>query len=118
MALNNKEIQILEHICNYCDEINKAVEFFGNSQEEFESNFMFKNTICMSMLQIGELVKNLSSEFRNKYTDVAWREFAGARDIFAHAYQKVDFVMIWSAVKTDIPKMEKYCIEILESNKR
>lgn len=112
--LNNKEIQILQHIISYCDEVSGALNYFGNSEAEFRSNYIFRNTVCMSIQQIGELVKHLSFEFRQEYNGVIWKEFSGVRDMFAHSYQKIDFDVIWEAAHEDVVSLREYCCELLK----
>jgi uncharacterized protein with HEPN domain len=42
----------------------------------------------MPILQIGELAKNLSDEFRETNNDIPWKAIMGMRDIFAHHVAK------------------------------
>ncbi len=41
----------------------------------------------MTVINIGELVKNITDETRKKYTKIPWKAIAGIRDIAAHKYQ-------------------------------
>jgi len=70
------------------DEISVALSMISNSAfDEFDNNEMMKRAICMTVINIGELVKNLSDEIRTKYSNIPWRSIAGFRDIAAHKYQ-------------------------------
>jgi len=55
--MKNVDIDILEHIRNYCSDIQNTVERFGNDKTIFESDRDFRNSVCMSLLQIGELTE-------------------------------------------------------------
>lgn len=65
------------------------------------------------MLQFGELVKKLPLEFRNKYTQVPWRNIAGMRDIVVHNYENIDKDILWDVANTEIDKIKEVCKQIL-----
>lgn len=44
---------------------------------------------------IGEAVKGLPAELRDKYPDTPWSDIAGARDIMTHEYFRVDLELAW-----------------------
>ena len=113
MKATNKEIQILNKIVSRCIDVEKTIERFGDSYDLFVADYDFRNSVSMSMLQIGELIKNLSEDFRNEYPKVMWREFAGMRDLFAHQYHKMDIETIWNTAKNDVPQFKNYSNDIL-----
>ena len=70
------------------DEVNIAAGMMkGCSLTEFLDNEMLKRAVCMTVINVGELVKNLTEECRLSHPEVAWKEIAGFRDIAAHKYQ-------------------------------
>ena len=42
-------------------------------QEEFIADEVLKRAAAMSVINIGELVKNLTQEFRNNHSSVPWK---------------------------------------------
>ena len=52
---------ILRYILKYCNFIGKSIERFGDSFEVFDSDEDYHSSVCMHMLQIGELVGRLST---------------------------------------------------------
>lgn len=52
-------------------------------------------------------MKNLSPDFRQKYSDVAWSQIAGMRDKLIHGYFAVEFSLVWDVVEEDIPVLKK-----------
>lgn len=61
-----KNIDILEHIRIYCGDIEAAVERFGKEKSVFDADRDYRNSVCMSLLQIGELTGHLTEDFREE----------------------------------------------------
>lgn len=62
---------------------------------------------------IGEAVKHLPDEIKEKYPDVKWRKITGFRDIVAHNYFGVSDEIVWDVVQNEIPPLLKQVKEIL-----
>lgn len=91
-----------------------AQEMLGNqSYTEFECNEMLKRAICMTVINIGELVKNLSDDCRRAYRTIPWKEIAGFRDIAAHKYQTLRMEDVYETVTTDFPFLDEQLKNIL-----
>ena len=87
-------------------EIKIALEILGaQSVEDFVQDEVKKRAICMSVINVGELVKNLSMETRQKYHKLPWRDAAGLRDVAAHQYLTLSMSDIWGTVKRDFPAL-------------
>ena len=52
---------------------------------------------------VGEAVKRLPMELRDRYPGVPWKEITGTRDHLSHGYDDVDHQVLWNAVKNDVP---------------
>lgn len=98
----------------YCKEIFDTQEYFGNSQEYLNSNFIYKNAISMSILQIGELSGHLSKGFTEKHNTIPWRNIKGIRNFMAHEYGNLDVEILWETIVEDIPELYKYCNNIVK----
>ncbi len=98
----------------------KDIESFskGLSKDKFVKDNLRQNAIIRKIEIIGEAVKNLSDSFKNKYSEVLWKEIAGTRDKIIHHYFGVDLDIIWKIIKTDLPKLEKKIIKILKKERQ
>ncbi len=73
--------------------------------EEFNKDEILKRAICMTVINIGELVKALSDELRTEHKNIPWRNIAGFRDIAAHKYQTLHMQDVYLTVTSDFPQL-------------
>jgi len=70
----------------------------------------------MSILNIGELAKNLPPEFKAVHTQIPWKKIAGMWDVAAHGYHIMDDEIIWDVVNYSIPELVCFIEVYLEKN--
>lgn len=98
------------------DEINIAAEMTAGVEfSDFNSSETLKRALCITAINIGELVKGLSTEFRLKYSHIPWKSIAGFHDIAAHKYQSLRMTDVYNAVILDFPELKKNIEEVLKS---
>lgn len=108
------DMQRLQHILDYCHEIEKTIRRYGNSFDTFDSDADYQRSISFCILQIGELGSKLSPEFRQKTADrIQWGPIKGMRNLVAHSYGSMSRDIIWETAATDIPALQKFCEEQL-----
>jgi uncharacterized protein with HEPN domain len=113
---DNVDRQVIERIVKYCERINRTIERYGRFFDTFENDFDYFQSVSMSLMQIGENAKLLSEAFiQNSLDTIPWRQIIRMRDIFAHHYDKMDIVGIWSTANEDIPALLTFCEEYIGS---
>ena len=103
--------RIIEHIENVCN----AQKRFGNEYTIFVSDKDYFNSVCMSLLQIGELARHLTTEFTAAHADIPWRNIIGLRNVVVHGYGQLDTETVWSTLTDDIPELYQKC-KMIESS--
>lgn len=112
--MQRKDIVILKKII---DEIDVVRTSMGDmSFDEFNSQEMFKRGVCMTVINIGELVKNLSEETRLEHSHIPWKDIAGFRDITAHKYQTLNMKDVYSTITNDFDDLRTSINQIITSN--
>ena len=67
------QIPLEEYNLTYCEDIEAALERFGREKDIFDTDRDYRNSVCMSFLQIGELTGHLTEDFREGTKDsVFW----------------------------------------------
>lgn len=109
-----RDRRIIQHILDYCDDIETTHTEFDHSKEKFLSTRTYQNAIGMCILQIGELVKHLSPEFVATHTSMDWRSAARARDTYAHHYGRIDFDIACETATVVINELAAFCRNYLD----
>ena len=113
----NKDIEILNLIIKYANEVEEVIKNYNLDYDKFISNYVMKNTISMSILQIEENTKKLSKELRKKYNKIPWILIGDMRNRFAHGYDTMNLETIWEVASEDVSSLKLYCIDILREEK-
>jgi uncharacterized protein with HEPN domain len=96
--------------------IEKIESYTGNlSFEDFSENDMAVDAVIRNFEIIGEAVKRIPEEVKQKYAAVAWKEAAGFRDILIHEYFGVDLEAVWDTIRMNIPAFKEQMLRVLES---
>jgi uncharacterized protein with HEPN domain len=110
--MNSKDARILNKIVSEIEVIEMLVEGFDESS--FATDERTKRAVCMTLLNIGELVKHLADEFKSANSNIPWRDIAGLRDITAHHYQALNFRDVWHTVQCDTPLLKRNIKELID----
>ncbi len=113
--IDKRDTILLRKIISYCERISDNLERYEHSFEAFENDHMFQDACCMCIVQIGELVGQLSEEARKQNAAVPWRAIKDTRNFYVHAYGAIDIPSVWDTLIGDIPALKEACLGILSS---
>jgi uncharacterized protein with HEPN domain len=114
--MNSSDVQRLQHIKTYCEDIAETITRFGQDYNAFIQDKDYFKSVSMSIMQIGELSGALSDEFKTKtYSKMQWGAIKGMRNLFAHAYASMNKEVIWESAVRDIPGLLEFCDKMLRS---
>ena len=111
MTAPSRDIQILQKIQGYCDDIMFTHDEFHREYNTFCNNPTYRNAIALCLLQIGELVKKLSDDFTQSHPSIPWRAIRGMRNVVAHEYGNIDIDTIWETSEAGIMELRDFCQE-------
>ncbi len=98
-------------IRDYLNDISEMIENIRNftsnmSCEELENDrkTLFAVLRCLEIL--GEAVKKIPKNIREKYPEIPWQEIAGIRDRLIHEYFGVDIEIVWDTIHEDLSPLK------------
>jgi uncharacterized protein with HEPN domain len=104
--------ELLQHIR---DEVKYILSNSENlSFDDFSTNETLIRAFSRSLEIIGEASKKIPKSFKNKYTDIPWRQIAGMRDKLIHDYFGVDLEIVWDVIQNRLPELNKQLTQIFK----
>lgn len=71
--------------------------------DEFKADDLRVDGVLFNLMTIGEAIKNLPDDMRQKYPNVRWRDISRFRDRVVHHYFKLDLDIVWEIVEIHLP---------------
>lgn len=84
-------------------------------ETHFSSDETLKRSFVRSIEIIGDAVKKMPSEFKNRHQSVEWKRIAGMRDKLIHDYFGVDYQLVWDVVINNLPELKKRIRQIISA---
>ena len=99
--------QRLDDIVESCGRVADYIR--GYDLAKFEDDYKTQDAVIRQFEIIGEAVKYLPESVTLQEPAIPWRQFAGFRDVLAHAYFAVDVSVVWEAAKDFAPRLREVC---------
>lgn len=82
-------------LLNIVDALNDVAIYTSVSHDVFMAEKMRQDAVSRKFEIIGEAVKHLSNEFRDKNSGIPWSYMARFRDVLIHHYFGIDMKAVW-----------------------
>ena len=111
--MKDKEYMSFIKMIEYINKSTKYIE--GYTFEQFCNDEKTIDATVFAISQIGELVKNISKDTMNKYSNIEWNMIKGLRNRIVHDYEGISLKNIWFVLKNDIIELKKEIQDILNT---
>lgn len=99
----------IRHMLDHAREA--ATMAVGRSRADLDSDRQLNLSLVRLLEIVGEAAARIPDDFRNAQPDVPWRDISDLRNRLIHAYDMVNFDILWAIVQDDLPPL----VEQLES---
>jgi uncharacterized protein with HEPN domain len=101
------------YIKDIIDAIEKIEKFVGEmSFEEIVQDDKTASAVVRKIEIIGEAVKQLPQETKDRFQEIPWSAMARTRDKIIHFYHGMDYEVIWKIIKEDLPPLKPLFLRI------
>lgn len=109
--MKSKDRIIIQKIIGYIDDIEKYVD--NLEAKDFLDDKKTITACAFTVSQIGELVKEITDETIEKYTEIPWNSMRGMRNRIVHDYENVDLSVLWGTIKESLPELKDKLKDII-----
>lgn len=111
MSSMRHEASFLKDILSACGKIESIIA--ATSEDLFLQDEVLTAAVLHHLTVIGEAIRRLSVELRERYPDVPWPQIIAVRHRIVHAYFELDWQILWEAAITDVPELHRQVRGIL-----
>jgi uncharacterized protein with HEPN domain len=93
----------LRDILHHIDLATQFVSGMDNGVFHDDARTVYAVTRCLEI--ISEASRRLPDELKDRHPSIAWKQIAGAGNVYRHDYEDVATGFIWQTVQRDLPRL-------------
>ena len=75
------------------------------SRHDLDCDEMLSLAIVRLLEVLGEAARRISTPYRDRTPQISWRQIIGTRDRLAHAYDDINYDIVFTIVKDELPAL-------------
>ncbi len=84
----------------------EIIEYTDNlSLEDFIDDLKTLRSVERCFTIIGEAANKIPKDIQSIYPEIEWSQIIGFRHVITHDYDKTRHMIIWTAIKNDLPRL-------------
>jgi len=105
----------LNDILKSIERINRYID--GLTLAQFKTDDLRADGVLFNLMTIGEAVKNIPDDLRDRAPDIRWRDIGRFRDRVVHHYFGLDLEIVWEIITIHLPPLQTYVAQLLDELK-
>lgn len=97
-------IESIEKISRYTNEL--QLPFFLTDEKT-------QDAVARNFEIIGEAISRMSIDFKNHHADINWQLIKDFRNILIHAYEIIDYALVWDTIQNKLPEFYEQVKDLL-----
>ena len=85
----------------------------GKSRADLDTDRKLNLSLVRLMEVIGEAAVRMPEDYRSRHPEVPWGAVIGMRNRMIHGYDVIDFDILWTVVRQDLPPLVDALARIL-----
>lgn len=96
--------QARDYLTDMLDSARLAIGYLqGTTFEGFVEDTQLQDAVIRRIEVIGEAAKRVDDALRSEFTEMAWQEICGMRDVLIRQYDGIDYSIVFATVQDDLP---------------
>jgi uncharacterized protein with HEPN domain len=96
-------IQSLKDMRDHAFETLQFVE--GKTQADLQADRLLSLAVVRLLEIVGEAARRVPLEKRSVWPNIPWLDIVGLRNRLSHAYDLIDFDVVWLIIEDDLPPL-------------
>ncbi len=102
-----------ERLQDILEAILQIERYASRGRQAFETDELLQNWFVRHLQIIGEAVRALPEEVRDRAPEIPWSKIVGMRHILVHDYFEIDAPVVWEAIERDLPVLKDSIARLL-----
>jgi uncharacterized protein with HEPN domain len=106
---------LLEDLLEAIENVNAYTE--GMTLDIFLADRKTKDAVARNFEVMGEAVGRMNPEFKSLHTQINWKDVKEFRNILIHAYEIIDYSLVWTTIQKELPALYTQAKDLLNKLK-
>jgi uncharacterized protein with HEPN domain len=102
-----------ERLRDVLEAVERIERYAARGRETFEGDELIQSWFVRHLQIIGEAVRTLPADVRERAPGLPWSKIVGMRHILVHDYFEIDADAVWEAIERDIPELKREIEQLL-----